>query len=101
MGKYANHEEFGVNVPINYREDSTSESCLSGRPKIAPPGMKPKMVRGEWFEEKTDRRASANWHRNFDIAMFGGSDIADTDYEAKQIQLEGLIDHVKRRLGRV
>ena len=23
MGKYANHEEFGVNAPINYREDTT------------------------------------------------------------------------------
>jgi len=100
MGKYANHEEFGVNAPINYREDTTSESYLGGMSKIAPPGMKPKMVRGERFEGKTDRRASAKWHRNFDIAMFGGSDIADTDYEAKQIQLEGLIDHVKRRPGR-
>ena len=29
MGKYANHKEFGVNVLINYREDTTSESYLN------------------------------------------------------------------------
>ena len=28
MGRYANHEEFGGNAPINYREDTTSESFL-------------------------------------------------------------------------
>ena len=29
MGKYASHKEFGVNVLINYREDTTSESYLN------------------------------------------------------------------------
>jgi len=29
MGKYANHEGFGVNALINYREDATSESYLN------------------------------------------------------------------------
>ncbi len=29
MGKYANHEGFGVNALINYREDTTSESYLN------------------------------------------------------------------------
>ena len=66
MGKYANHEEFGVNAPINYREDTTSESFLKGMSAIAPPGMKPKTIRGQKFEEKTDFKASATWHRNFD-----------------------------------
>ena len=51
MGKYANHEEFGVNAPINYREDTTSESFLNGMTAITPPGMKPKKVRGRKFEE--------------------------------------------------
>ena len=75
MGKYANHEEFGVNAPINYREDTTNEAFLNGMAVITPPGMKPRASRGHKFEEKTDFKASARWHRNYDIAMFGGSDI--------------------------
>ena len=39
MGKYANHEEFGINAPVNYREDTTSESFLNGMTAIAPPGV--------------------------------------------------------------
>jgi hypothetical protein len=100
MGKYANHEEFGVNAPINYREDSTSESFLNGMSAIAPPGMKPKLSRGRKFEDKTDFKASARWHRNFDMAMFGGSDIGTPDFEARQMSLEGKINGVKRIPGR-
>ena len=100
MGKYANHDEFGVNAPINYREDTTSESYLNGMTTIAPPGMKPKQVRGRKFEEKTDFKASARWHRNFDIAMFGGSDIGTADYDNQQMSLEGKINGIKRIPGR-
>jgi hypothetical protein len=97
MGKYANHEEFGVNAPINYREDTTSESFLNGMSSICPPGMKPKVNRGKKFEEKTDFKASAAWHRNFDVAMFGGSDIGTQDYEAKQMDLERIFSGINRR----
>ena len=99
MGKYANHEEFGANAPINYREDTTSESFLNGMSVISPPGMKPKASRGRKFEEKTDFKASARWHRNFDIAMFGGSDIGDNS-ESVQMTLEGKLNGIKRVLGR-
>jgi hypothetical protein len=100
MGKYANHEEFGVNAPINYREDTTSESFLNGMTAIAPPGMKPRVIRGRKFEEKTDFKASARWHRNFDVAMFGGSDIESKDYESGQLGLESKLNGVKRVPGR-
>ncbi|MBN1189464.1 MAG: hypothetical protein JXA46_06920 [Dehalococcoidales bacterium] len=100
MGKYANHEEFGVNAPINYREDTTSESYLKGMSVIAPPGMKPKLMRGQRFEKKTDFKTSTTWHRNFDIAMFGGSDVDVPGSESKQIDLEGKINGVKRIPGR-
>ena len=96
MGKYANHEEFGVNAPINYREDTTSQAYLEGMSAIAPPGMKPKASRGKNFEEKTDFKASARWHRNFDMAMFGGSDIGTPDYDARQMSLEEKINGIKR-----
>jgi len=39
-GQVRDHEEFGANALINYREDSTSESFLEGMSRIAPPGMK-------------------------------------------------------------
>ena len=100
MGKYANHEEFGVNAPINYREDTTSESYLNGMTAIAPPGMKPRASRGRKFEEKTDFKASARWHRNFDVAMFGGSDIESKDFESGQMSLESKLNGVKRIQGR-
>jgi hypothetical protein len=99
MGKYSNHEEFGVNAPINYREDTTSRSFLEGMTIIAPPGMKPKAARGRKFEEKTDFKASARWHRNFDIAMFGGSDIGENS-ESGQMSLEGKLNGIKRVPGR-
>ncbi len=97
MGKYANHEEFGINAPINYREDTTSESFLKGMSTIAPPGMKPRSTRGKKFEEKTDFKASAAWHRNFDVAMFGGSDIGTQDYVARQMNLESMLSGINRR----
>ena len=76
MGKYANHQEFGTKAPVKYREDTTSETYLKGLSAIAPPGMKPRTVRGQRFEERTDLPAATRWHRNFDLAMFGGSDVA-------------------------
>ena len=100
MGKYASHEEFGINAPINYREDSTSQSFLNGMMAIAPPGMKPKEMRGRKFEEKTDFKASVKWHRNYDVAMFGGSDINLPGSDNKQLTLEGKIDGIKRIPGR-
>jgi hypothetical protein len=99
MGKYANHEEFGANAPINYREDTTSESFLNGMSVIAPPGMRPKVRRGKKFEDRTDFKASARWHRNFDIAMFGGSDI-EADSVSGQMSLEGKLNGIKRVPGR-
>ena len=100
MGKYRNHDEFGANAPINYREDTTSESYLDGMSRIAPPGMKPKSMRGQRFEEKTDFRASVKWHHNFDMAMFGGTDIDRPTSETKQRSMEELIDHIERRPGK-
>ena len=100
MGKYSNHEEFGVNAPINYREDTTSQSYLEGMSVIAPPGMRPKVARGRKFEGKTDFKASARWHRNFDIAMFGGSDIGAPDYDSQQMSLESKLNGIKRIPGR-
>ena len=100
MGRYANHEEFGGNAPINYREDTTSESFLKGMSAIAPPGMKPKTTRGKKFEEKTDFKASATWHRNYDLAMFAGSDIGSSNFEQLQRVLEGKRGEIKRKPGR-
>jgi len=100
MGKYANHDEFGVNAPINYREDTTSESFLKGMSAIAPPGMKPRIARGRKFEEKTGFKTSARWHHNFDIAMFGGSDIGGRDFESGQMSMESKLNGIKRIPGR-
>ena len=75
MGKYANHQDFGIKAPVKYREDTTSQSYLKGMSAIAPPGMKPRTVRGQRFEERTDPPASTRWHRNYDLAMFGGSEV--------------------------
>ena len=100
MGKYANHEEFGVNAPINYREDTTSESFLNGMSAITPPGMKPRVARGKKFEEKTDFKASARWHHNFDVAMFGGSDLGISNFDLGQMNLESKINELKKTLER-
>ena len=99
MGKYTDHGEFGTNAPINYREDTTSESFLKGMSAIAPPGMKPKESRGKRFQEKTDFKASTRWHRNWDEAMFGGTEIPSPGSETKQMSLEQKLDGVKRILG--
>ncbi len=93
MGKYKEHAEFGANAPINWRERTTSEAYLAGMSGIAPPGMKPKVQRGKQFEAKTEAHASAKWHRNYDLAMFGGTDVAQPGSEAKQQALEGLINN--------
>ena len=57
------------------------------------------MARGRKFEDRTDFRASARWHRNFDLAMFGGSDIG-ANSESGQMSLEGKLDGIKRVPGR-
>ena len=88
MGKYASHEDFGAKAPVSYREDTTSQSYLKGMSSISPPGMKPKASRGQKFEQKTDFKASALWHRNYDQAMFAGSDIGSADYLNLQRILE-------------
>jgi hypothetical protein len=100
MGKYKNHEEFGGQAPVNYREDTTSESYLKGMSSIAPPGMKPKVIRGQRFEEKTDFKASALWHKNYDQAMFGGSDIGSPNYLNLQRILEGRPGEARKAPGR-
>jgi hypothetical protein len=97
MGKYANHEDFGASAPVVYREDTTSESYLKGMSAICPPGMKPKISRGHKFEEKTDFKASALWHRNYDQAMFGGSDIGSSDFLNLQRILESKPGEIIRK----
>ena len=99
-GKYTSHEEFGANAPINYREDTTSESYLVGMSRIAPPGMKPKALRSQRFEERTDHQASTRWHYNYDVAMFGGTEIGAPGSESKQLALEKQINGIERKPGR-
>ena len=100
MGKYANHEDFGARAPVVYREDTTSESYLKGMSAISPPGMKPRASRGQKFEQKTDFKASALWHRNYDQAMFAGSDIGSADYLNLQRILERKPGETGRQPGR-
>ena len=100
MSKYKDHQEFGGQAPVNYREDTTSESYLKGMSGIAPPGMKPKVVRGQPFEEKTDFKASALWHKNYDQAMFGASDIGSNNYLDLQRILEAKSGDIRRQPGR-
>ena len=88
MGKYRNHDQFGASAPLSYREATTGESYLKDMSAIAPPGMKPRRLRAERFEQHTDLKASALWHRNFDLAMFGGSDLGASGYEEQQLNLE-------------
>ena len=96
MGKYANHEDFGAKAPVSYREDTTSQSYLKGMSSISPPGMKPKVSRGQKFEQKTDFKASALWHRNYDQAMFAGSDIGSSDY----LNLQRILEMKPKETGR-
>lgn len=95
MGKYANHDEFAGNAPAEWREETTFEAYNQGMSRIAPPGMKPKERRGRKFEENTDLPASATWHRNYDIAMFAGTDVPAKGSETKQLDLEKIF----RRTG--
>jgi hypothetical protein len=101
--KYRDHEQFGANAPVNWREKATSESYLKGMSRIAPPDMTPKEQRGQRFEERTAKPESAKWHHNYDIAMFGGTEIPRPDIEPKQMTLEEMLNgieripHVKRR----
>ena len=100
MGKYASHEDFGAKAPLTYREETTSESFKKGMSAICPSGMKPKASRGQKFEQKTDFKASALWHRNFDLAMFTGSDIGSPDFEKMQRMLEGRVAETKKKAER-
>jgi len=50
----------------------------------------------EEFEEKTDFKASARWHPNFDLAIFSGSDLGTTNFESGQMILEGKLNGVQR-----
>ncbi|MDD5082202.1 MAG: hypothetical protein PHU08_02390 [Dehalococcoidales bacterium] len=93
MSKYRDHQDFGINAPINWRENTTIEAFIKGMSGIAPPGMKPKESRGRRFEEHTDKDKSARWHRNYDIAMFGGTDIPLPASQMKQADLEDLLNH--------
>ena len=101
--KYRDHGEFGANAPINWRDKTTSESYLKGMSSIAPPGMKPRQQKGRRFEARTDKPESAKWHHNYDIAMFGGTEIPKPTYQTKQMALEEMLNgitripHVKRR----
>jgi hypothetical protein len=100
MGKYATHEEFGARAPVNYRQETTGEAYLKGMSSISPPGMKPKVSRGQKFAQKTDFQASALWHRNYDQAMFAGSDIASPNFLDLQRILEAKSGDLRRQPGR-
>jgi len=96
MGKYASHEQFGVNAPINWRENTTREAYTKGMSRIAPPGMAPREQKGKRFEARTEEKKSAKWHRNYDIAMFGGTDIPLPSSESKQMALEEMLNGIER-----
>ena len=88
MGKYASHDELAANAPPEYREKTTEQSYLRGMSRIAPPGMRPKATRGRKFDQRTDFGVSTRWHHNWDVAMFGGTDIESPTSEEKQRTLE-------------
>ena len=91
MSKYSNHQEFGANAPINWRERTTRASYLKGMAGIAPPGMQPKEHRGQAYEARTTQPESTKWHHNYDLAMFTNTDIPLPESESKQMGLESLI----------
>ncbi|MBC8476977.1 MAG: hypothetical protein H8D49_01400 [Dehalococcoidia bacterium] len=101
--KYRDHEQFGANAPINWRNKTTSDAYLEGMSRIAPPNMTPREQRGKRFEERTDKPESAKWHHNWDLAMFGGTEVSPPPIEPKQMALEEMLNgveripHVKRR----
>ena len=88
MGKYASHEEMAGNAPPDYREHTTEEVYHEGLSRIAPPGMRPKKTRCRKYGERTDFGASVRWHYNYDLAMFGGTEIERPTSETKQRELE-------------
>ena len=100
--KYRDHEQFGANAPRNWRDKTTSDAYLKGKDGrrgmqgIAPPGMSPRRDRATRFEEKTAKPESAIWHHNYDIAMFGGTDIPAPTSESKQLALEEMLNGVER-----
>ena len=89
MGKYANHQELAGHAPWSWRRNTTKESLEKGLSRIAPPGMKPKEERTKKFEENTGFKKSVSWHRNWDIAMFGGTELGETAPE-EQLRIESL-----------
>ncbi len=96
-GKYKDHGEFVANAPMNWRDNTTSESYLNGLSGIAPPGMKPKEQRGRRFEARTEEKKSAKWHRNYDIAMFGATDIPLPGSASRQAALEEMFNGIERK----
>jgi hypothetical protein len=88
MGKYASHDELAGNAPPDYRDNTTQEVYRGGLSRIAPPGMRPKETRCRRFEERTDFDASVRWHYNYDLAMFGGTEIGHPTAGTKQMTLE-------------
>ena len=70
------------------KEKTTVQSYLRGMSRIAPPGMRPKATRGRKFDQRTDFGVSTRWHHNWDMAMFGGTDIESPTSESKQRTLE-------------
>ena len=88
MGKYASHDELAGNAPPDYRGQTTEEVYRKGLSRIAPPGMRPKESRCKRYDERTGFDASVTWHHNWDIAMFGGTEIERPTSESKQRTLE-------------
>jgi len=64
---------------------------------ITPPGMKLKAERVNRFKAKIDRPHSTTWHHNYDVAMFGGTEIPGPSSETKQMHLEEMLDHIPRK----
>ena len=94
--KYQDHAQFGANAPRNWRENTTGDLYNMGMQRIAPPGMRPRADRAERFEHRTTEPESATWHHNWDIAMFGGTDIPHPTIERKQLTLEEGLDGIPR-----
>ena len=97
MGKYASHEELGANAPVNWRENTRPELYLAGMTTITPPGMRLKAGRLDRFKAKIDKPHATRWHHNYDISMFGGTDIPAPSSETKQMRLEESLDHIPRK----